>query len=205
MQELASLSAKTPFLALRHPLARKVLREVRRLSAIVPTAQIPQEHYRARPISTARQPGQFLAPPASKCSEGRYNHAGRPVLYLSSSAQVADAELRKPEEGCLIAALTLTRPQKILNLGTEELPSDILQAVTASALLSAPAENEGWQKPEYTFSRFVADCAINAGFTAIRYPSVALPEGYNLVVLPCDQGWLGLAVVLRIEEFHRKK
>jgi len=184
MEELASLSAKTPFLTLRHPLARKVLREVKKLAATITSEPINQEFFRARPIATPLERGQFLAPPATKCYEGRYNHAGRPVLYLASSAKVAHSEIGEPAEGCLVAPVTLQRPQKVLDLATHDLPSDLLHAVTASALLSAPAEKEGWEKPEYTFSRFVADCAMNVGFTALRYPSVAHFEGFNLVVFP---------------------
>ncbi len=205
MEELASLSAKTPFLALRHPLARKVLREVRKLAATVSANTLKQELFRARPITTPREARQFLAPPAPKCYEGRYNHAGRPVLYLASFATVAHAEIGGPEEGCLVAGLTLAKPQKVLDLATDDLPSDMLRALTASALLSAPTEKEGWEKPEYTFSRFVADCAMNVGFTALRYPSVAHFEGFNLVAFPSEDDWKDVATVGAINEFHPKK
>jgi hypothetical protein len=50
-------------------------------------------------------------------------------------------------------------------------------------LCAAPRQGEGWNKPEYVFSRFVADCALHAGFHAIRYGSTKDPHGENLVLL----------------------
>ena len=209
MEELASLSTKTPFLALRHPLARQVLREVRKLAANIPDGVMNQDLFRARPIGTQREASKFLAPPAAKCHEGRYNHAGRPVLYLASSAELAHAEIGEPKEGCFVATLTLGTPLKVLDLASEALPSDMLQAITASALLSTPTEKEGWEKPEYTFSRFVADCAMNAGFTALRYPSAApyitRPEGFNLALFRSGHDWKDVAEIGSINEFHPKE
>jgi RES domain-containing protein len=153
-------------------------------------------------MATTREPNQFLAPPADVFREGRYNHAGCPVLYLSSSAAIAYAEIGKPHDGCLVADVKLKHALKILDLASQELPSDLLQAATASALLSAPAEKDGWEKPEYTFSRFVADCAVSAGFTALRYPSVANAEGFNLVLFSPSANWPEVAVVGSINEFH---
>lgn len=201
MEELGLLAVKTPFLALRHPLGRKVLKEIRKIAAQVPRQKLDCEYFRARPFSTPREPAQFLAPPAAKCGEGRYNHAGRPVLYLASDRSIAFGEVGAPKDGVLIVAIRLKHPQKVLDLAGDVLPSEILQAVTVSALLSAPTEKEGWEKPEYTFSRFVADCAISCGFTAIRYPSVEEPEGFNLVVFPGDQAWQDILELGQIAEF----
>lgn len=200
--ELVSLCKRTPFLVLRHPFARRVLGEIEAVAANAVPQSLASELFRARPMATARELNQFLAPPAAVCEEGRYNHAGCPVLYLASSATIAYAEIGKPNEGCLVADVRLKKPQKILDLASEELPSDLLQAATSSALLSAPAEKDGWEKPEYTFSRFVADCAVSVGFTGLKYPSVADAEGFNLVLFPSSESWPEIAAVGSINEFH---
>jgi RES domain-containing protein len=137
------------------------------------------------------------------CREGRYNHAGRPVLYLSSSAAIAYAEIGKPRDGCVVAELKLTDHQRVLDLASRQLPSDLLQAATASALMSAPAVRDGWEKPEYTFSRFVADCAVAAGFTALKYPSVADADGFNIVVFAPYEHASGSIVLDRVIEVGR--
>lgn len=118
---------------------------------------------------------------------------------------MAHAEIGKPSEGSLVARIKINTNLKILDLESNQLPSDILQAVTVSALLSAPTQSEGWEKPEYTFSRFVADCAINAGFNALRYPSIASPLNFNLVVFPSDLDWPNIAKVTEINVFHMPK
>jgi hypothetical protein len=101
-----------------------------------------------------------------------------------------------------VADVTLKQAHKILDLATHELPSDLLQAVTVSALLSAPAKKEGWQKPEYAFSRLVADCAVSAGFNGLKYPSVANAAGFNLAPFAPDGNWVEIAEIGSITEFH---
>jgi hypothetical protein len=126
-------------------------------------------------------------------------------LYLAGSEEVVFAELGSPSEGIQIARVQLKTSGKVLNLGSEDLASDVLKAVALSSLVSAPANGMGWDKPEYTFSRFVADCAVKAGFRAIRYPSVARPTEFNLVVLSSDQQWSALVHIGSIAEFHLRK
>lgn len=209
INELAAIAKRTPFLVLRHPLSVRVLHEVKMVSADTSIQTVAYDCYRARPISTEQVNSQFLAPPASKCTEGRYNHAGRPVLYLASSKHVAFAELGGPDDGVLIGTMRLRYPQKILDLASVDLPSDILRAITVSALIGAPAEKEGWERPEYTFSRFVADCALDAGFTAIRYPSIAQSckrgtsheDEFNLVLFPLEHDWNDVVEVVEVSAF----
>lgn len=203
IDELEALATRTPFLVLRHALAQRVFDEIEKIK--VTAVPLVDAVFRARPITVARTADQFLAPPAPLCGEGRYNHAGRPVLYVASSPRVAFAEIGSPPEGCLVAKLNLRHPQRILDLGSDDLPSDILQAVTASSLLSAPAAGKGWEKPEYSFSRFVADCAVDADFTSLRYPSVAYGGGFNLVVFEPPGGWADAMEIEELIEFHPSK
>jgi hypothetical protein len=61
--------------------------------------------------------------------------------------------------------------------------------------MSSPNEGEGWFKPHYIFTRFIADCAINAEFDGIRYPSVRLGERSNLVLLNGLEAWEHLVII----------
>ena len=49
--------------------------------------------------------------------------------------------------------------------------------------MAAPRTTAGWMRSQYVFSRFVADCALSAGYDAIRYGSTKAPEGANYVFL----------------------
>jgi RES domain-containing protein len=200
--ELEALATRTPFLTLLNPLAKRVHDEIKDLAANTLAKEFTAPLIRAREITAAHAPSQFLPPPAAICREGRYNHAGRPVLYLASDSRVAHAEIGQPATGCLVSSLTLKSQLKLLNLAATDLSSDLLQAISVSSLLSAPAISEGWDKPEYSFSRFVADCCVNLGFSAIQYPSVARDGGYNLVVFPQDGGWENVVAVGEIKEFR---
>jgi RES domain-containing protein len=203
--EIDKLITRTPFLALTHPLAKRVFDEVGDVAKSTEAKLMGDSLFRARPLGTPQVPEQFLSPPSANCQEGRFNHGGRPVLYLASRREVAFAELDSPKDGVLLADVKLKLPIKVLDLGNKELPSDILRAVTASALVSAPARGHGWDKPEYTFSRFVADCAIQWGFSAIRYPSVKEPRGFNLVVFIPDGAWSEMVHIGGIAIFDGRK
>lgn len=193
IDELLTLGQRTPFLLLEHPFARRVLAAIR---AMVPAsghlaAGTTFFRARAKDDVTLRgqspdEPSTYGAPPAHAVGEGRFNHAGSPMLYLASSVEVAAAEIAKPGARCLIGELQLTAPQRVLDL--VEIDEDgehfeLLKALVSSALLSAPNTGMGWLKREYVFSRFVADCARAAGFDAIRYGSNKREEGANCVLL----------------------
>lgn len=193
IDELLTLGQRTPFLLLEHPFAQRVLAAIR---AMVPVSgHLPPgtTFFRARAKDDVLRLGQspdalptYGAPPAHAVGEGRFNHAGSPMLYLASSAEVAAAEVAKPGTRCLIGELQLTLPQRVLDLVEidEECEHfELLEALVSSALLSAPNTGMGWLKREYVFSRFVADCARAAGFDAIRYGSNKREEGTNCVLL----------------------
>lgn len=81
-------------------------------------------------------------------------------------------------------------PLKILDLVDldryEGEDHNLMGALSYSALVSAPTAGSDWDKAEYVFTRFLADCAAFAGFDAIKYPSTRLGSqdgSYNLVLL----------------------
>jgi len=71
----------------------------------------------------------------------------------------------------------------------------ILNAAAWSSLMSSPAEGEGWYKPHYVFTRFIADCAISAGFDAIKYPSVRYGQKCNIVLLNGVEAWKNINII----------
>ncbi|MDX0060112.1 RES domain-containing protein [Sinorhizobium meliloti] len=85
-----------------------------------------------------------------------------------------------------VAELALDGEYKILDLVELDDGSDAripILAMANSVLVAAPRIDRGWLRPEYVFSRFVADCAKSAGFEAIRYASTKSGDGENYVLL----------------------
>jgi hypothetical protein len=193
IKALLAVAAETPFLLLEHPFARRVLEEVRRQAGLVLASVVDGLFYRARLEQDVLDRNQlpnaietYGAPPAPVVKEGRFNHAGAPMLYLATSEAVAAAELGAPGEACFVGALAFRTKLSVLDLvDIDEMDPghDLLLALAQSALLLAPNTGEGWVRRQYVFSRFVADCARNAGFDAIRYGSTKQAGGSNYVVL----------------------
>ncbi|MBY3435332.1 RES family NAD+ phosphorylase [Rhizobium laguerreae] len=193
IDELLTIGDETPFLLLEHDFARRVLVHIRQ--AITTASRLPLglRLYRARLSSSISSLGQatdalmtYAPPPARYVEEGRFNHAGTPMLYLASTPEVAAAEIGMPGELCHIAELTTCRELVFLDLTgiDEDTPGyELMGPLASSALVAAPRSGEGWQKKQYVFSRFIADCARSAGYDAIRYASTKNEEGTNIVIL----------------------
>lgn len=185
---ICKIANETPFLLLKNEFAQHVLATLEKLSQSTISTKIHSNLFRARGLESlkAMTEDQFDFARPEFVGEGRYNHAGRPVLYLGDSKETCFHELRRVR--CVIAEISLLGDIKVLDLATPYYnhrdQSDLLDALAFSALLSTPQEEAGYQKPAYIFSRFVADCARSAGFDAIQYPSTrASSQSYNLVVL----------------------
>ena len=203
---LSALGAATPFLILEHPFAQTVLAEIRAEALRVSASVQDRPMYRARrTLDVAKQgqdpttPATYGPAPAPHTGEGRFNHAGAPMLYLANSEAVAAAELGVPGEDCLVGRVTILPPLKILDLidaDGDAVDSELFNALANSALLMAPRTGEGWVKRQYLFSRFVADCARSAGFDAIRYGSTKDRNGVNYVILSPPED---LATLMRLD------
>ncbi|PJN86845.1 RES family NAD+ phosphorylase [Bacillus sp. mrc49] len=186
LNDIALLADKTPFLLLSHPFAKQVYNEISELSKTINNSKLSNPLFRARVYKRGNSynEGDFLAPNKKDIKEGRYNHAGRQVLYLAEDESTCFFEMRNPKDGIMLAKIEITEPLKILNLLDVNLEGNsIIQAIKLSSLLSSPDEGDGLFKPHYVFTRFVADVAMSAGFEAIRYPSVRFNGGYNIAVL----------------------
>jgi RES domain-containing protein len=203
--EIAQVARRTPFLVLKHPLAIEILDAVGKTAEAVVPQQLTSAYYRGRLAAgvATMDLASFDRAPASLCKEGRYNHAGSPVLYLASDRETCIRELSAQDEPVLLAELAVEAELRILDLlgGERGFASEVLNALVFSSLVSAPRQSEGWDRPEYIVSRFVADCARSAGFDAIRYPSVREGNGHNLAILsnlPSNRGCLRLIGVHRV-------
>lgn len=186
--EIYNISQSTPFLLLKHQFAQDVYEAISNLSSRTEASLLEESLFRARLSSSLSNTdiAEFDFPPNKVVSEGRYNHAGMPVLYLASSPETCFHEMR--EVSCHLAEIRIREEVKILDLinsyEAHEEYSDLLKTLVYSALISAKQDSTGWHKPKYIFSRFVADCAKSAEFDAIKYPSTRIGNDcFNLVVI----------------------
>lgn len=186
IEEIANIANRTPFLLMNHKFSKKVYDEIKSLSENIELSFLSNPLYRARSFCKeySYNNSDFLAPPKKVIKECRYNHAGKQVLYLAEDILTCYFEMRKPDTGIMLAELEINQPLKVLDLNSEELKdNDLIQAIQVSSLMSSPSEGEGWYNPHYVFTRFISDVALSVGFDAIRYPSVRLNTGYNIVIL----------------------
>lgn len=189
INEVTALASSTPFLLLEHDFCKQTIAAIRALRQAVPVRHIPTSLFRARSLEKTDLPktlATFDFPPQQSVHEGRYNHAGSPVLYLASDIKTCQAELRGAR--CLVLEFALRPEIRILDLidplSVDEEHTDLLRCLVYSALVSAKQTNQGLHKPHYVVSRFVADCARNAGFDAIKYPSTRMEAAnFNLVLV----------------------
>jgi hypothetical protein len=192
IDRLLTIGDETPFLLLEQEFARRVLAHIRSAVESAGTLAAGTRLFRARTAASITSSGQdagdlqaYAPPPTRLVGEGRFNHAGTPMLYLASSPEAAGAEIGAPGEPCLIAELVTSRPLVLLDLVDidEDAPGyEVMAPLASSALLAAPRSGEGWLKKQYVFSRFVADCARAAGYEAIRYASIKNIDGTNIVI-----------------------
>lgn len=190
---IASVARRTPFLLLNDGFCRTLLDLVRKLGRSAVPEHLPRPLFRARSRSafgTAdpyRLPlADFGPPPAELVGEGRFNHAGLPMLYLADGAETALLEVGRVAEEICLATLAIAGDYKVLDLVSvdpDEEERELLAAVSASALVGAPRTGSGWVKKEYAFTRFIADCALDSGFDFIRYGSTRSVTGSNYVML----------------------
>jgi len=189
--DIAILADQTPFLILSHDFAQEVYNTLRRIGSSLDTTVLRGSLWRAR-LKSTRNPTipeeltEFDRPPRNYASEGRYNHAGNPVLYLASDLNTCFEEMQ--QSPCVVAELSFDTSLKILDLVNpiESHPesADELQSLVYSALLSAKQSSAGLHKPHYIFSRFITDCARASGIQAIKYFSTRIVESnYNLVIV----------------------
>lgn len=206
LSSIAELARTAPFLLLSHPFASRVFDVIKRRIETSETLPAKSKWYRgrmARDLPPTPTLADFGPPPASKVTEGRYNHAGHAMLYLADSPHTVKGEMRA-SEGVAIAEIELSIECKVLNLSINDDAAgdddEVIQCLARSALSAAPRISDGWDRPEYVFTRFVADCARHTGFGAIRYGSVQDHEGANVVLLAPPSNMAEIARLVAINK-----
>lgn len=204
LDELMAVAHESPFVLLKHHFAAQVFDAIEELSEQASLTSIAEHLFRARVAEQIKTltDQEFDVTPKKFASEGRYNHAGLPAYYLGSGLQTCYEEMRQAD--CYIAEIKVTKPVKILDLSAtyenHKKHSDMLDTMVYSALVSAKHQDEGQYRPQYIFSRFIADCAKYAGFDAIKYPSTRTEHGcFNIVFLNAD---IGLSKGFKLIDVH---
>ncbi|MEY8757926.1 RES family NAD+ phosphorylase [Peribacillus frigoritolerans] len=189
LKEIAAVAEDTPFLLYEQPFVKKVCKEIETISKTIKTSDVVNPLFRATQFEEiAHYKNDRFLPKREYINEGRYNHAGQPVLYVGEDDLTCYFETREPEEGIMLARVEIQTEMKILDLMDENLDNnDIIQAIKFSSLMSSPKEGEGPYKPHYIFTRLVADVAKSVGFDAIRYPSIRFNKGFNIAVLTYEK------------------
>lgn len=207
---ISEIARNTPFLLLKNAFAQEVFEVIETLYKTTGNTKINSSLFRARRKKGLSEISlkQFNFADPEYIGEGRYNHAAQQVLYLGDSKETCFHELRGVR--CIIAEIAITAGLKILDLSSPHeshvQKSDLLNALTFSALLSTPEEGVGYNKPAYVFSRFIADCARFTGFDAIRYPSTqAAEKSYNLAILNSEFAIVNRSNLLSLCDFNGKK
>jgi hypothetical protein len=191
IEELYNFSKRTPFLLLDNPYAKEIYELLKKTSKDTTPYLLNQTLFRARIAEQVDKLilSEFGVAPKRVISEGRYNHAGEQVLYLGSDINTCYNEIG--ENSCYVIECNVNRAIKVLDLSKPDESHDEyeseLNALAYSALISRKTTSEGWDKPEYVFSRFLYDCAKASGFDAIKYPSTkSITDNFNLVIINED-------------------
>ena len=110
-EQITDLAKRSPFLLLTHPFAKRVLDEIQGLGSSVSASLVDGYLYRARPKDKVPSFSKewFGPPDPAHTKEGRYNHAGKPVLYVGSDRRTCFLETGSPRAACLLPKLLLSR------------------------------------------------------------------------------------------------
>jgi hypothetical protein len=179
LEEFHNFLEKYPYLGAAHDFGK----EIRDGVASFPSTTLKDViFYRARRIMDGRDytVDDFLPPDPKKhtIGEGRYNHAGQSVLYLSDDKDGAAIEcLNDGESRAWVQGFRIREIEKILDLSEEEDWADeettmLACGLTHSGAVRLPVDRKISWKPEYFVPRFIADCAKEKGFNGILFKSV---------------------------------
>lgn len=186
IKEISKIATSTPFLLLSSPFANETLKLIKEMAEASSIESIDTNTYRGRKTkrsNTILKNDEIGAVPDLLAKEGRYNHSGHGHLYIATKKEICLKEIGvyQREPAC-IAEITLLKPLKLLDLTDLDREDDLYQTIICSTLIYNSPLHNSWEKPEYVFTRFVADCAILAGFDGIKYRSPYSFEGFNYVI-----------------------
>lgn len=189
LEDISKIASCTPFLLLSNSFATKTLELIKKIVKTSSNKVIGTNVYRGR---TTDDPNIVLnhneigAIPDSLAKEGRFNHSGHGHLYVSTSKEVCIKEIgAHPNKSACTARIKLLKPLKILDLTDiqgSQIDDELYSVIISSPLIYNSPSNDSWDKPEYVFTRFIADSALFSGFDGIKYYSRYSFEGFNYVI-----------------------
>jgi hypothetical protein len=190
INDIAKIAKKTPFMLLSHPFAKKVYELIEEISKKTYESIFDFKLYRCRQLDKTGNlysEDKIGAVPDSKANEGRFNHTGYGFLYVATTEDISCSEVRSNEKySVCMAEINILKPLKILDLTDIwgcKCENELYKTLISSSLIYNSPISRGWDKPEYVFTRFIADCAFCAGFEGIKYRSrYDRNEGYNFVI-----------------------
>ncbi len=190
IDEFTKELAKFPSLALNNQIGKDLFELIK---ARTYTSEIaPGVYYRCRKADGENVLDEYAmnAPPKGYSNQGRYNYEGQSHFYLSAKKETAIKEiLQGSNENIMVWVQKFEIKEPLENLldlrwyqiYTNKSLSLLYKALIYSDVLSRNENNQGSWKPDYYFTRFVMDCAKNAGYSGIIYNSVFDRNSYNLV------------------------
>lgn len=190
INEIAEIAKKTPFMLLSHPFAEKIYELIKEISKETSEFIFDFKLYRCRKLDETGNlysEDEIGAVPDNKANEGRFNHTGYGFLYVATTESISCSEVRSNEKcPVCMAEINFLKSLKILDLtdiGGYKYENELYKTLISSSLIYNSPISRGWDRPEYVFTRFIADCALCAGFEGIKYRSrYDSNEGYNFVI-----------------------
>lgn len=178
INDIAQIAKKTPFMLLSHPFAEKIYELIKEISKETPELVFDFKLYRCRKLAETGNLyscAELGAVPDNKATEGRFNHTGYGFLYVATTEDVSCSEVRSNEKyPVCMAEINFLKPLKILDLTDLwgcKCDNELYKTLICSSLIYNFPKSGEWDRPEYVFTRFLADCALCAGFQGIKYKS----------------------------------
>lgn len=197
IEEFYQHLVKFPYLGARHPIAEKIIKEIK---SIKPIKLENETWFRARTISTSDKftTSDMLPPDPSKhaISEGRFNHYGQSHYYLGSNPQGCIKEICGINDKVVwIQKIIINSLDNVLDL-TENWFEDwnermdklpyLYGGILSNRRLTQPVEHASSWKPEYFIPRFIADICKEFSVNGLIFPS-AVYSMKNIVVFNINE------------------
>lgn len=197
IEEFYQHLVKFPYLGARHPIAEKIINEIK---SIKPIKLENETWFRARTISTSEKltTSDMLPPDPSKHAifEGRFNHYGQSHYYLGSDPQGCIKEIcGTTEKVAWIQKVKIKSLDVVLDL-TENWFEDWTESmdkipylyggILSNRRLTQPVEHDSSWKPEYFIPRFIADICKEFNINGLIFPS-AVYSMKNIVVFNINE------------------
>lgn len=194
INDIAEIAKKTPFMLLSHPFAEKVYELIKEISKETPELVFDFKLYKCRKLAETGNLyscDELGAIPDNIATEGRFNHTGYGFLYVATTEDISCSEVRSNEKyPVCMAEINFLKPLKILDLTDIwgcECNNELYKTLISSSLIYNSPKSRGWDRPEYIFTRFIADCALCAGFEGIKYKSRYNSKGGDNFVIFKDK------------------